>query len=210
MVWLRKLAPGALLSEVLKVVASIVIGVLLVTLLIFAPQSFLGRVGRDAGIEIYFQAVGNYLGQVSQGDLAGGARSGRVGRELITAAQRSAQLIAFSLIAAVPLGVIWGGLLALPRPRLLANLLFGLNVLILALPSFVMLILAIETVVDLNRLIGMRLFYTNGYGLDSHILVPGGILAVRGAAFLARIVHAAHDEVLRQDWLRAARARGLG
>ena len=49
-----------------------------------------------------------------------------------------------------------------------------------------------------------------GYGLDRHLILPAGVLVLRGAAYLARALEIAQDDVLRQDWVRAARAKGLG
>src|SRR5581483_377394 len=43
-----------------------------------------------------------------------------------------------------------------------------------------------------------------------HLLLPAGVLVLRGSAYLARALHIAQDDVLQQDWIRAARARGLG
>jgi ABC-type dipeptide/oligopeptide/nickel transport system permease component len=200
-----------LAAELLTLAAGLVGGVLLVTLLVYAPRAFLGTYGRASGLGPYLHDVGAYLGALLQGDLAGGARGGRVSQELLKAARRSLELLGVSLAVVVPLGLGWGALLAAARPRPVAAALFGLNALALALPSFVLLVLLLEAAVSLGRQHGVRLLATNGYGLDfAHLALPVTALALRGAAVLARAAHVAHDEALRQDWVRVARAKGLG
>jgi peptide/nickel transport system permease protein len=197
--------------ELATLAAGLAGGVLLVTLLVYAPRAFLGTYGRSSGLAAYLADVGAYLAALAGGDLAGGARGGRVSQELLKAARRSLELLGVSLAVAVPLGLCWGALLATARPRPLGAALFGLNALALALPSFVVLVLLVEAAVGLGRSLGVRLVATNGYGLDlAHLALPVAALALRGSAVLARAAHVAHDEVLRQEWVRVARAKGLG
>lgn len=197
--------------ELAALAAGLAGGILLVALLVYAPGAFLGTYGRDTGLAVYLDEVGGYLGALLGGDLAGGARGGRASRDLLDAARRSLALLAISLAVAAPAGLAWGALLATARPRPVAATLFGLNVLALALPSFVVLVLLLEAAVGLGRQLGVRLVATNGYGLDlAHLALPATALALRGAAVLARATHVAHDEVLAQDWVRVARAKGLG
>jgi peptide/nickel transport system permease protein len=78
------------------------------------------------------------------------------------------------------------------------------------MPTFVVVILAIEGVATLTLRTGIRLALVHGYGLDQHLLLPTAVLALRGAAYMARGIQAAQEDILRQDWIRAARAKGLG
>jgi ABC-type dipeptide/oligopeptide/nickel transport system permease component len=111
---------------------------------------------------------------------------------------------------ALPLGLAWGGLLASTHRRGVRALLFGLNTLVMSLPSFAIMLLAMESVANLTLRTGIQLAYVQGYGLDRHLVLPAGVLALRGAAYLARGFQIAQEDILRQDWIRAARARGLG
>ena len=70
--------------------------------------------------------------------------------------------------------------------------------------------LAIQIVATLTLRTGIRLTYVQGYGLDRHLLLPAGVLAVRGASYMARAIQVAQEEIAQQDWVRAARAKGLG
>jgi ABC-type dipeptide/oligopeptide/nickel transport system permease component len=80
----------------------------------------------------------------------------------------------------------------------------------MSLPSFAIMLLSMESVANLTLRTGIQLAYVQGYGLDRHLVLPAGVLALRGAAYLARGFQIAQEDILRQDWIRAARARGLG
>jgi ABC-type dipeptide/oligopeptide/nickel transport system permease component len=133
-----------------------------------------------------------------------------VSRDLLPAARRSLELLGVSLAVGLLLGLVWGALLATVRRRLPASVLFGLSTLLISLPTFVVILLAIEAVSTLTLRTGIRLALVQGYGLDQHLILPTAVLALRGAAYMARGIQVAQEEILRQDWIRAARARGLG
>lgn len=52
-------------------------------------------------------------------------------------------------------------------------------------------------------------FPVAGYGSVGHLLLPALTLGLAGAGYYARLVHTSMTEVLREDYVRAARARGL-
>jgi ABC-type dipeptide/oligopeptide/nickel transport system permease component len=202
----RVVALGSFLREVLALALTVVAGVALVALLIFAPRAF---VGEQAGLGLYLSSVRDYLLGLLHGDMGQDGR-GPVSRDLLLAARRSLELLGISLAAGLLLGLVWGGLLATVRRRLPAILLFGLSTLLISMPTFVVILLAIEAVATLTLRTGIRLALVHGYGLDQHVILPAAVLALRGAAYMARGIQVAQEDILRQDWIRAARARGLG
>jgi peptide/nickel transport system permease protein len=202
----RVVALGLFLREAIALVVTIVAGVALVALLIFAPRAFLGE---QAGLGVYLSSVRDYLLGLLRGDLGRDAR-GPVSADLLLAARRSLELLGASLAAGLLLGLAWGALLATVRRGLPALVLFGLSTLLISMPTFVAILLAIEGVATLTLRTGMRLALVHGYGLDQHLILPTAVLALRGAAYMARGIQVAQEEILRQDWIRAARARGLG
>ena len=202
----RVVALGSFLWEAIALALTIVASIALVALLIFAPRAFLGD---HASFAIYLSSVRDYLLQLLQGDLGQDAR-GPVSRDLLPAARRSLELLGVSLAAGLLLGLVWGALLASVRRRLPASLLFGLSTLLISMPTFVVILLVIEAVATLTLRTGVRLALVHGYGLDQHLVLPTAVLALRGAAYMARGIQVAQEEILRQDWIRAARARGLG
>jgi ABC-type dipeptide/oligopeptide/nickel transport system permease component len=195
-------------------------GVVLVVLLIFSPRLFLARaplagVGSRQSIWLpelldYLTFVRSYLIGLLHGNLGVDRRGVSINRDLLPAARHTLELLAISTLAALPLGLLWGGLLATVRHRPSRVLLFGLNTLLNSLPSFVIMLLAIEFIATLTLRTGIRLTYVQGYGLDRHLILPTSVLALRGAAYMAASIQLAQEDILHQDWIRAARARGLG
>jgi peptide/nickel transport system permease protein len=55
----------------------------------------------------------------------------------------------------------------------------------------------------------LRLLPASGYGTPAHILMPALALGYTSAASVARLLRSAMLEVLRQDYARTARAKGL-
>ena len=215
-----RLRLGPVLREIATLAGTLLGGLLLTALIVFGPRLLLasaplaGTGARDlvgwAELREYLGVVGSYLQGRLGGSLGVDRRGAPVARTLLPAARRSLELLGVGLAVALPLGVAWGVLLANARRSLPRALLFGLNTLLNSLPSFVVMLLAIEGVATLTLRTGVRLTYVQGYGLDRHLLLPAGVLALRGAAYLARAVQVGQEEIMQQDWIRAARARGLG
>jgi ABC-type dipeptide/oligopeptide/nickel transport system permease component len=185
--------------------------VVVVTLLVFAPRIFAdSRSLTLPGLQGYFELVRAYLLQLLAGDFGRTLNRQPVGRELLIGLRHSLELLAVSLAVALPLGLGWGVLLANVRRPLPALLLFGLNTLAISLPSFVVMLLAMEGIANLTQATNIRIAYVQGYGLDQHLVLPTAVLAFRGAAAMARAIQVAQEDIMRQEWIRAARARGLG
>ena len=205
----RELGVSSVVRELIVLTLTLICGLVLVALLIFSPRLFSAS-APPAELANYLTAVRGYLSSLLHGSLGIDRRGIPVSRELLPAARRTLELLAISILAALPLGLIWGGLLASARRRLWRVLLFGLNTLLNSLPTFVVMMLAIEFIASLTLRSGFRLTYVQGYGLDRHLILPTSVLALRGAAYMAGSIQVAQEDILRQDWIRAARARGLG
>jgi ABC-type dipeptide/oligopeptide/nickel transport system permease component len=200
-------ALGPILSEALALLLTIVLGIVGVALVIFLPRAFLGD---QAGLGAYMNAVSDYLAGVLRGDLGLTVQRRPVTPLLLVAARRSLELLGVSLGCGLLLGLGWGALLAGVRRGWLRAVLFGLSTLLISLPTFAVLLLSMEAVSTLTLRTGVRLTYVYGYGLDQHLLLPAGALALRGAAYMGRAMQVAHEDILQQDWIRVARAKGLG
>jgi ABC-type dipeptide/oligopeptide/nickel transport system permease component len=163
-----------------------------------------------SGWLVYLADIRDYTVGVFTGNLGVDRRGASLNRNLMPAARRTLELLAISIAAAVPLGLAWGGLLASVRRPLPRAVLFGLNTLLNSLPTFMIAFLAIQAVATITLRTGVRLTYVQGYGLDGHLILPAGALALRGAAYMARAIQVAQEDILQQDWVRVARAKGLG
>lgn len=114
------------------------------------------------------------------------------------------ELASVSLLGGVALGAIAGAVAALMRGSLVELLVMVLALLGQATPVFwlgIMLIMFFA--VDLGWL------PTGGYGSALSLVLPGLTLAVYVAASIARLVRSSLLEILREDYVRTARAKGL-
>jgi oligopeptide transport system permease protein len=202
---------NTLAREALLLLITLAAGVALVAALVFLPLLF-GRGGPPSIDRLggYLQAIGGYVAELARGNLGSNARGRSVNDELLESARRTLELLAVSVAVALPVGVAWGGLLATVRRGVWGALLFGLSTLLISLPSFVVVLFLGEAVATLTLRTGVRLAFVQGYGLDGHLILPTTVLAARGAAFVARAFQVAQEQIMAQDWIRAARAKGLG
>jgi len=198
------------LRESIGLLLTLLLSSLLVAMIVFAPTTFIGNSARPGqGWNEYITAIGSFFTGLAHGQLSDAAHNSVVWKNLLTSARRTGELLGVSIAIALPLGIVWGGLLASAKRRATRALLFGLNTLVMSLPSFAILLLAMEAAANLTLRTGIQLAYVQGYGIDRHLVLPAGVLALRGAAYLARGFQIAQEDILRQDWLRAARARGF-
>lgn len=205
-------ASRSALGAALTLLLTAALSALIVALVIFAPFAFVdtGRNAATRGLAPYLHSIGSYFADLAQGQLSDPRHSATAWRGLLQAARRTAELLSISMALALPIGLAWGALLASARQPITRAVLFGLNTIVMALPAFAILMLAIEAVATLTLRTGYQLTLVQGYGLDRHLLLPCGVLVLRGSAYLARAIQIAQDDVLAQDWIRAARAKGLG
>lgn len=108
----------------------------------------------------------------------------------------------FELLLGVPIG-----LLAAMRPRGLVDRLgMGITLLGISTPSFVLSYLLIYLV-----WFKLNLFESGGYGdpLPLYLFLPALALGLSGAAFYARLLRSNMQDILRAEYVRTARAKGL-
>jgi peptide/nickel transport system permease protein len=180
---------------------------------------------RDLGLDQPFPVqFARFVGNAVQGDFGLSLRQGRQVSTLI--AERFPATLELSLAAAVialGVGVPLGVYAALRRGRFGAQAVMTLSLLGVSLPTFLIGILLIlvfsvqlqwlpsfgrgETV----ALFGSTSWTTGLLTLDgwSHLVLPAVTLSVFQLALILRLVRAEMLEVLRTDYIKFARARGL-
>ena len=152
-----------------------------------------------------WEQYGRYLWRVLQGDLGKSFVTGeRVTDAILTRFPSTLAVsmggVAIWLLVGVPLGV----LTAKHRDKPIDRITLVLAMIAISLPTF-----------WLGRLLQYQIAYrdgvlpvagfTNGWCL----ILPSLTLGVAGAGYYARLVHSNMLEVLNQDYIRSARARGL-
>ena len=124
----------------------------------------------------------------------------------IFSARLGLMAFAFTLVIGIPLGII----AAYNQNKWLDYVISTVVLVGYAIPSFVLGLLALIVVVILNVTFKLSLPVapTSPGLLD--LVLPATLLGLREAAIIARLTRASMIEVLRQDYLRTAEAKGLG
>ncbi|MBB6097296.1 ABC-type dipeptide/oligopeptide/nickel transport system permease component [Deinobacterium chartae] len=148
---------------------------------------------------------GRFVLEAVQGDLGESLRSGRpVLEEILERFPYTLQLTLVALVLAVVVAIP-AGILAARRPgSLWDTLVMGTALLGVSVPSFWLGLM-------LMLLFSLQLGWlpASGSGSLAHLVLPAVTIAAGSVAFIARMTRASLLEVLSQDFVRTARAKGL-
>ena len=106
-------------------------------------------------------------------------------------------------------GILWGALTALYRNRLPDVIIMFLVILGISVPSFVFAALGQLALVNLNQWSGTSILPVAGWGTLSHMLVPSLVLGLGTMALLTRLMRSSMLEVVNEDYVKTAKAKGL-
>ncbi|AWJ87037.1 glutathione ABC transporter permease GsiC (plasmid) [Azospirillum sp. TSH58] len=182
----------------------------------YATPENVARLRQDLGLDHSLPVrYATWLGNVVTGDLG---RSSSLNRPVLDeVAERFAATLVLAgaaLVLASVLGLL-AGILSAVRQFGLADKLVTLAVLVgISMPSFwlgLLLILVFAVRWRLLPVSGMVSIYGGGDLPDLlwHLALPAATLAIVAAGVIARLTRSAMLEVLRQDFVRTARAKGL-
>jgi peptide/nickel transport system permease protein len=174
--------------------------------------------GLDRAFPVQFA---HFVGQAVQGEFGVSLRQGRRVSELL--AERFPATLELALAAAVlavSLGLPLGMLAALRRGKPSAQVVMSISLLGVSLPTFLIgILLILGFSVHLKWLpsfgrgevVALGGWTTGLLSLDGwrHLILPAATLSVFQLALIVRLVRAELLEVLRADYIRFARARGL-
>lgn len=116
----------------------------------------------------------------------------------------SAQLGALAITAALVLGVPLGVIAALNRGKLMDNFVMVLGTIGYSVPSFIM-----ATLLMVIFAVWLRILPAAMWGTPKQAIMPVICLMFLPMAFIARMTRSSMIEVLEQDYIRTARAKGL-
>jgi peptide/nickel transport system permease protein len=163
---------------------------------------------------IYVQYL-HWLGNALQGNLGESIVLRRsVLQEVVQRAGNTLLLAVSAMVIAFPLGILIGMASAIGRGSVLDRVAMLLATLGLSLPSFwfaLMLIILFSLTLGLLPGTGMTSAVNGGSPLDvlQHLILPALALAVVPLAVIARYTRSAVLEVINQDYVTVARAKGL-
>lgn len=121
----------------------------------------------------------------------------------------SALLGVLAITVAAIGGVLFGSFTALARGKLGDRTVMFLVILGISVPSFVFAALAQYLVMRANGVSGQTLLPVAGWGTFRHMLLPALVLGLGTMAFLTRLMRSSMLEIVGQDYIRTAKAKGL-
>lgn len=147
----------------------------------------------------------DFLSQAVRGDFGVSFQHGRPAMQVVLERLPATALLAFSAIfIGVAIGVVAGSVAAVRRGSVLELFVMAIALLGQATPVFwlgIMLILFFA--VDLGWL------PSGGYGTIWHLILPALTLAVFVSASVARLLRSSMLDILKEDYIRTAKAKGL-
>lgn len=147
----------------------------------------------------------SYIGNIFQGDLGHSLKNNQpVLEEIMIRLPITMELAFFSILITVVLGLI-AGIISAVKPYSFSDIGVMLVALLgISLPSFWLGLL-------LMYIFSIKLQWLPVAGWDSmaHIVLPAITLGAGGAAIVARMTRSSMLEVVGQDYIRTARAKGL-
>ncbi len=124
--------------------------------------------------------------------------------KLLSALPNTLKLTFFSLSLAVVFGVFFGVISAIKKHKFTDNIIMAIGLIALAMPIFwsgLLLILLFS--------VRLKMFPSSGFSTVKHMVLPGIALGLQSAAIIMRMTRSSMIEVLNEDYIRTARAKGL-
>jgi ABC-type dipeptide/oligopeptide/nickel transport system permease component len=171
-----------------------------------APEETVQRIRELWGLDqpLPVQYV-RYMGRALQGDLGNSTRDQRPVLQAVTERlPATIQLALAGLFVELALGVPLA-LLAATRPgSIFDQIATGFALIGISIPPFA---LGLVSLYVFGFLIPV--FPLGGYGTPLHLVLPAIILGIGGAAFYARVLRSNLLDVMGEDYIRTANAKGL-
>lgn len=154
----------------------------------------------------YFVQFGSYMWNILQGDLgvSYSYQDRGVTEILMDGLPKTATLGGVAFLIAILVGIPLGMAAALKQNSIIDYIAVFFSTLFASIPGFV---LGIFLVLIFS--VSLHLLPTGGWGTIDHVIMPAIALAALPAAYIARVTRASMLDVLRQDYIRTARAKGL-
>ncbi|MGF9908625.1 nickel ABC transporter permease [Brevibacillus porteri] len=160
------------------------------------------QLGLDQPIMVQYA---EYVFNVFQGDLGTSLRSNLpVWDEIMARLPATIELAIASIFVTVVLGMIAGIISATKQYSAADITIMVIALLGVSLPSFW---LGLSLIYTFS--VKLQLFPVAGWGTWKHMILPAITLGTAGAAIVARMTRSSMLDVVRQDYIRTAKAKGL-
>ncbi len=166
-------------------------------------QNIREQLGLDQPFVVQY---GRYLGALVQGDLGRSYLQKTEVSSLIAARlPASLLLMAAGIVSELILGLAMGVIAALWRGRAADHVLMVSSFVAVSAPQFVVSLLLLYVFA-----VKLGWFPIGGYGTPMHLVLPALTLGILGSGWYSRMMRSSMIEVMRADYIRTARAKGLG
>lgn len=160
------------------------------------------ELGLDQPLLVQFWS---YLSNLLQGNLGRSYAQKTEVATLVMARLPATLTLMFSgIVVEVVLGLTLGTIAAVNRGGMVDRVVMMASFVGVSAPQFVVALLLLYVFAAT-----LGWFPMSGYGTFSHVVLPACTLGVLGAGWYARMVRSAMIDVLNQDYVRTARAKGL-
>ena len=210
-----------LLGRRLVEAAAILFGVALVTFLLLhylpadpaaliagrsANAQMIANVRHQLGLDLPLPSqFWRYLSGLLQGNLGRSyIQRTDVAALIVSRIPATLVLMVTGILVEVVLGLLFGVLAAVKRNGFVDRIVMTLAFVGVSSPQFVVALLLLYVFAAT-----LGWFPMSGYGTPAHVVLPALTLGLLGAGWYARMVRSAMIDVLHQDYVRTARAKGL-
>ena len=160
------------------------------------------ELGLDRSLLVQFW---NYISGIVQGDLGRSyAQKTEVATLIASRLPATLVLMAAGIFVEVVIGLLLGVTAAVNRGSAIDKLLMTASFVGVSAPQFVVALLLLYVFA-----VSFGWFPMSGYGTPAHVVLPAMTLGILGAGWYSRMVRSAMIDVLNQDYVRTARAKGL-
>ena len=171
-----------------------------------ATPDTIANIRHQLGLDLpFYQQYWRYVSNLAQGDLGRSyLQKSQVSELIASRLPATLLLMAGAILCELVLGLTMGIVAALKRGRTTDQVLMVLSFIGVSAPQFVVGILLLYVFA-----VKLGWFPIGGYGTFAHLVLPALTLGLLGAGWYARMMRSSMLDVLRQDYVRTARAKGL-
>lgn len=170
-----------------------------------APAHEVAKLEEELGLnDPFIVQFGRYVSNAVRGDIGRSYQTKRpVMDEILSRFPATLKLTALGVLVAVVLGIPTGIISATRQYTLFDNIAMVLALLGVSMPNFwqgLMLVLLFS--------VQLKWFPSSGFTSWKHMILPAITLGTSSAAIITRMTRSSMLEVIRQDYIRTARAKG--
>ncbi|MDO8320307.1 ABC transporter permease [Rhodoferax sp.] len=170
-----------------------------------ATAETVANIRTQLGLDLpFYQQYGRYVTQLVQGDLGRSyAQKTEVGEVVASRLPATLILMGAAIACELVIGLVIGIFAAAQQGRRSDDVVMMLSFVGVSTPQFVASLAMLYTFSVL-----LDWFPVGGYGEFKHVVLPAMTLGLLGAGWYARMLRSSMIDVLTQDYIRTARAKG--